>query len=360
MSFTKFFNKKYLNIAPYDTAGEHLELERFIKLNTNESPFAPSPLAIEYAARAAANLNLYSDPDCTQLVNKLAASLEVEPENILCGNGSDEILNFIFAAFCDETQGAAFPDITYSFYKVLAEFHGVNYVTPGLDAEFKINLDDYIYNRRTSFIVNPNAPTGLLISLDEIEKLLRSNPDNIVAVDEAYIDFAGDSASAVKLINKYNNLIVVQTFSKSRSLAGGRLGFAAAHADLIRDLKAIKNSLAPYNINSMTQAAAIGALEDKNYFDNNINLIKEARAFTAESLKALGFAITNSQANFIFAEHEKISGQKLFDELRAKNILVRHFAKPERVNNFIRVTIGSMADMKIFVNAVQEILNKND
>ncbi|MBQ3625778.1 MAG: histidinol-phosphate transaminase [Synergistaceae bacterium] len=355
MSFSKFFSNRHLNIAPYDTAGEHLELERFIKLNTNESPFAPSPKAIKYAARAAENLNLYSDPDCTELIAKLAETFGVKPENILCGNGSDEILNFIFAAFCDDERGAAFPDITYSFYKVLANFHNINYATPELDKDFKINLDDYINNSRTSFIVNPNAPTGLFIKLDEIERLLKSNLNNIVVIDEAYIDFGAESA--VKLINKYENLIVVQTFSKSRSLAGGRLGFAVANSNLINDLRAVKNSLAPYNINSMTQAAAIGALEDEKYFEDNINSIIQAREFTAESLRALNFKVLNSLGNFVFASHERVSGVKLFEELNQRKILVRHFSKPERINNFIRITIGKLDDMKALIENIREILN---
>ena len=355
MSFSKYFSNNKLNITPYETAGEHLELDKFIKLNTNESPFKPSPNAIKYAAHAAENLNLYSDPDCTELIAKLAETFGVKPENILCGNGSDEILNFIFAAFCDDERGAAFPNITYSFYKVLAKFYNINYVQPELDEDFRINLDDYINNNRTSFIVNPNAPTGLFIELDEIERLLKHNLNNIVVIDEAYIDFGAESA--VKLINKYENLIVVRTFSKSRSLAGGRLGFAVADSKLINDLRAVKNSLAPYNINSMTQAAAIGALEDGKYFEDNIKAIIKAREFTLESLKALNFKVLNSLGNFVFASHERISGAKLFEELSKRKILVRHFNKPERINNFIRVTIGKLDDMKIFVDSVKEILN---
>lgn len=356
MNFTRFFNKKYLNIAPYDTTGEHLNLEKYIKLNTNESPFPPSPIAIKYASEAARGLNLYSDPDCAELTLKLADILNINPDEILFGNGSDEILNFAFAAFCDDKTGAAFSDITYSFYKVLAKFHGVPVVNIKLHDDFKIYPEDYININKTIFIANPNAPTGLAMSVDEIEKILISNPDNIVLIDEAYVDFGAESC--IKLIKKYKNLIVIQTFSKSRSLAGGRLGFAAACPELIRDLKAVKNSLAPYNINSMTQAAAIGALEDKKYFENNINLIIKSRDFTSRELKNLGFELTDSITNFVFARHEKIDGLKLFNELNKRNILVRHFENPDRLKPYNRITIGSPEQMKILVDAIKEILEK--
>ncbi len=369
LKFSRFFNKKYSNIDPYDTTGEHINLERFIKLNTNESPFPPSPLAVKYAADAAEGLNLYSDPDCTELTLKLAEALKVSPEkgdaaarqrgiklekeNILFGNGSDEILNFAFMAFCDTDNGVAFPDITYSFYKVLACTHNLPFETVKLHDDFKIHAEDYFNLNKTIFIANPNAPTGLALSTGDIEKILMSNPDNVVVIDEAYVDFGG--TSCIDLIQKYKNLLVVQTFSKSRSLAGGRLGFAVGDADLINDLKAIKNSFSPYNINSMTMAAAVGAIEDTEYFNKNCNLIMKNREFTSCELKKLGFELTDSITNFIFARHDNIDGLKLFNELRKRNILVRHF-NSDKLAQYNRITIGTLDQMKILINTIKEII----
>ena len=351
---SRFFSGKYAALTPY-TPGEQPKDRQFIKLNTNESPFPPSPKAQEYAARAARGLNLYSDPSCASLIAKMAEVLGVEPEEILFTNGSDDILNFAFMAFCDEKTGAAFPDITYGFYPVFAALNGIDYVEIPLREDFTINVEDYIGLNRTIFIANPNAPTGIVLTLPEIERILRGNPDNVVVIDEAYVDFGAESA--VKLIHQYGNLLVTQTFSKSRSMAGARLGFGVACKDLIRDLNTLKFSTNPYNINAMTMATGIGALEDGGYFRSNCAAIVENRAWTTDELKRLGFQVLPSMANFVFAKHPALSGARLYTELRNRGVLVRHFSSP-RLEDYNRITIGSAEQMQEFIRIVTEILEE--
>ena len=351
---SRFFSGKYAALTPY-TPGEQPRDRQFIKLNTNESPFPPSPKAQEYAARAAQGLNLYSDPTCARLNAKMAEVLGVEPDEILFTNGSDDILNFAFMAFCDAETGAAFPDITYGFYPVFAALNGIDYAEIPLREDFTINPDDYIGLNRTIFIANPNAPTGIVLSLDQIERILRGNPNNVVVIDEAYVDFGAESA--VKLIRKYDNLLVTQTFSKSRSMAGARLGFGVGCKDLIRDLNTLKFSTNPYNINAMTMAAGIGALEDDDYFRTNCAAVMEARAWTASALQHLGFEVLPSMANFVFARHPAVPGAKLYTELRNRGVLVRHFSSA-RLDEYNRITIGSAEQMAEFIRIVTEILEE--
>lgn len=249
---SRFFSEKYDRLTPY-TPGEQPKDRKFVKLNTNESPYPPSPLSQEYAAQVAKDLQLYCDPDCTKLTQKLAETYDVDTENILFTNGSDEALNFAFMAFCDDSHPAVFPDITYGFYPVFADLNGIPYEEIPLDDDFTVNVDAFCGVNKTIFLANPNAPTGVALPLSAIERIVRSNPDNVVVIDEAYVDFGADSA--VSLIHQYDNLIVTQTFSKSRSLAGGRLGMAIGDASLIRDLNTVKYSTNPYNVNSVTQAA---------------------------------------------------------------------------------------------------------
>ena len=348
---SRFFSKKYDSLVPY-TPGEQPKDRVFIKLNTNESPFPPSPKALAYAREAADNLQLYSDPECRALVQTAAKRLGVNEDEILFTNGSDEILNFAFMAFCD--KGVVFPDITYGFYKVYANLNRVPYTEIPLKEDFSINVSDYCGVNKAIFIANPNAPTGLCLPLSDIEAIVRSNPDSVVVIDEAYIDFGGESA--VLLIHKYSNLLITQTFSKSRSMAGARLGLGIGCKELIRDLNTIKYSTNPYNINRMTMAAGIGALEDDDYFRENCRAIMENRTWTAERLNALGFALTDSRTNFLFAKHPSIPGKALYSTLREKGILVRHF-DPPRLTDFIRVTVGNREQMEAFVSAIEKILN---
>ncbi|MCQ2457014.1 MAG: aminotransferase class I/II-fold pyridoxal phosphate-dependent enzyme, partial [Clostridia bacterium] len=274
-------------------------------------------------------------------------------DEILFTNGSDEILNFAFMAFCDEKHPAVFPNITYGFYPVFARLNGVPYREIPLTDDFSVNVEDYLGVGGTVFIANPNAPTGIALPLSDIERIVASNPDNVVVVDEAYVDFGAESA--VSLTKQYDNLLVCQTFSKSRSLAGARLGFGVACAELIADLNTVKYSTNPYNINRMTAAAGIGALADEKYFKGNCEKIIATREKTAEKLKALGFELTDSKANFLFARHPKVGGKEVYLALREKGILVRHFDKPG-ISDYNRITVGSDEEMEALTGALTEIL----
>jgi len=349
---SRFLSESKKRLVPY-TPGEQPKTRKFLKLNTNESPFPPSPKAQQCAAEALNTLELYSDPTCAALVKKACALFGVEEEEILFTNGSDEILNFAFMAFCDAAHPAVFPDITYGFYPVFADVNGVPYREIPLDDHFRICVEDYTPAKGTVFIANPNAPTGTALTLSQIETILKANPDNVVVMDEAYVDFGAESA--VGLIHRYDNLLVTRTFSKSRSMAGARLGFGIACKELIRDLNTIKYSTNPYNVNAVTMAAGIGALQDEAYTQKNIQTIIENRTYTVEGLQKIGFAVLPSQTNFIFAKHPGIGGEKLYAALKEKGILVRHFNK-ERIKAFNRITIGTKEQMQILIHTITEIL----
>ena len=354
LTMSKFLSSKYSSLTPY-TPGEQPKERKYNKLNTNESPFPPSDKAIAAAAEAAKSLMLYSDPEAKKLCEKLSEVLGVDASCVLPTNGSDEILNFAFMAFCDEEHPAIFADITYGFYSVFAELNRVPYLIKPLRDDFSINVDDYCGNCGTVFIANPNAPTGILLGLDDIERIVRSNPDNVVVIDEAYIDFGGESA--VQLTKKYENLLVAQTFSKSRSMAGARLGFGVACPSLIADLNTIKYSTNPYNVNSMTMAAGIGVLCDEEYTKANCKTVIENREWTVNELKTLGFDMTDSAANFIFAKSDKIDGGELYASLRERGILVRHFTK-EKIAQYNRITVGSREQMEDLIGAISDILEE--
>lgn len=349
---SRFFSDKFSALTPY-TPGEQPKDRRFVKLNTNESPFAPSQKAREYAATAAKSLQLYCDIDCTKLCEKLARMYGIKKENVLFTNGSDEALNFAFAAFCDDGCPAVFPDITYGFYPVFAQLNHVPYEEIPLNEDFSVNVDDYIGVNKTIFIANPNAPTGIALSLSDIERILVGNPDTIVVVDEAYVDFGAESA--VGLIDRYDNLLVTQTFSKSRSLAGGRLGMAIGCADIIRDLNTVKFSTNPYNVNSMTQAAGLGALEDQAYFEENCATIMENRAYLTRELEKPGFVTTDSSTNFVFVKHPEIEGEKLYRELKERGVLIRHFTLP-RIKDYNRITVGTKEQIDVLLNNIKAII----
>ncbi len=348
---SRFSNDRIKSLTPY-TPGEQPKERKYIKLNTNESPYPPSENAIKMAREAAETLMLYSDPESRALTEKMAEALGVSYDEVLMTNGSDEILNFAFMAFCDKNTPAVFPDITYGFYPVFADLNGVPYEEIPLEDDFSIDIKKYFNSGKTVVIANPNAPTGIYLNLFEIEEIVKNNKDNIVIIDEAYVDFGNESA--VSLIRKYDNLLVTGTFSKSRSMAGARLGFGCGNPELIADLNTIKYSTNPYNINRMTQAAGIGALTDEEYTRENLKKIVETREYTKKGLKALGFTFPDSKANFIFAKHEKISGEEIYKALREKGILVRHFTK-ETIKDYNRITVGSREEMEALLSALTEI-----
>ena len=335
--------------------GEQPQDRKYIKLNTNESPFPPSAAVAAAVAEEAGKLQLYSDPESRQLTNLAAELYGVEPDMVLMTNGSDEILNFAFMAFCGPDQGAAFPDITYGFYSVFGDLHHVPYEEIPLKEDFSIDYKDYCGKHKTIFIANPNAPTGLLLSNEEIEEILKTNPNHVVVIDEAYADFSG--STCLPLLEKYDNLLITRTFSKSYSMAGARLGLGIGSAELIRDLNTIKYSTNPYNVNRMTAAAGIAALRDNGYYMDHCKVICENRQFTREALEKMGFEVLNSHSNFLFARTKQADGGMLYEELKKRGILVRHFGGI-RIRDFIRVTIGTREQMESFLSAVSEILKE--
>ena len=351
---SRFFSEKFASLTPY-TPGEQPRERKFIKLNTNESPFPPSAKAVKAAAAAAERLQLYSDPTCKALAEKVAERYEISTDELILVNGSDEVLNFAFMAFCDKDHPAAFADVTYGFYEVFAELHGIPYVKIPLRDDFSIGVEDYIGLNKTIFIANPNAPTGLTLTVDQVERILQSNPDNVVVIDEAYVDFGAESC--VPLIRKYDNLLVTQTFSKSRSMAGARLGFGIGSKALIADLHTIRFSTNPYNVNSMTMAAGIGVMEDEAYTQRNCQTVCENRTFAMAELQKMGFKMTDSKANFIFAKHPAVAGGLLYERLKEMGILVRHFEKP-RIRDYNRITVGTRAEMEALLEAVRQILEE--
>lgn len=350
---SRFISKRFDTLEEY-VPGEQPTDQKYVKLNTNESPYSPSDSVIAAAGQAAHELQLYPDPDCTVLTRALSNLFGVESQNIVLGNGSDEILNFCFAAYCDSAKGAAFPNFTYGFYSVFAQLYNIHYTEIPLKEDFTVNIEDYFNIGKTVFIANPNAPTGIALPLCNIERILQNNPNDIVVIDEAYVDFGAESA--ISLVGKYDNLVVVGTFSKSRSLAGARLGFAVASAPLIRDLNKLRYSTNPYNINRVTLAAGLAAVNDNDYYMNNCKKIIETRAHTAEMLKNLNFTVLPSKSNFVFAKYNGIlSGGDIYRALKQKGVLVRHFEK-EGIEDYLRITIGSDDQMNILFAKLKEIL----
>lgn len=350
---SRFFSHRFDSLEPY-VPGEQPKDSRYVKLNTNESPFPPSPKVIEAVNEASVGrLRLYSDPDCTDCVKAVAESAGVLPSNVILGNGSDEILSFVFRAYCDDDTPVAYPDISYGFYEVFADVFGLERRVVPLREDFSISPEDYFGIGCTVVIANPNAPTGLALGLDDIRAIVASNPDNIVCVDEAYVDFG--ASSAVGLIKEFDNLIVVQTFSKSRQLAGARLGMGFADEKLIKDMNALRCSLNPYNVNSLTLLAGAAAVKDAGYFEATRNTIISNRESATAELKRRGFTVLDSKANFLFASHPEHSGEELYLRLKSLGVLVRHFSKP-RISDHLRITIGSAEQMRALFDALDEIL----
>ncbi|MBQ9211223.1 MAG: histidinol-phosphate transaminase [Clostridia bacterium] len=349
-----YFSQRYQDLKAY-TPGEQPKQRKYIKLNTNESPFPPAPGVRERVAEEVQRLNLYSDPESSLLRQKLAEGLGIGAENLIMTNGSDEALNYAFMAFCDEDRPAVFPDITYGFYPVFARINRLPFQEIPLTADFRIDPRDYDGIPGTLFLANPNAPTGLALGLEVIEDLLKRRKEHILVVDEAYVDFGGESA--VKLIHRYENLIVTRTFSKSRSLAGLRLGFAAAAPERIQEMKTMQYSTNPYNVDRLAQAAGIACLEADEYNLENVKKVCETRSWTQARLEEMGFEMTDSRTNFLFVRHSAFPGSRLRDALREKGILIRWFDQ-ERIRDWSRITIGAQEEMETLVHAVQQLLEE--
>lgn len=353
---SKFLDERYSGLAAY-VPGEQPQDKKYIKLNTNESPYPPSPQVIRaLSAEEAELLRLYPDPDGRVLTKKLADYYGVKSENIMLANGSDDILNFAFMAYGANGRKSYFADITYGFYSVFANLHNSDYTVIPLKDDFTIDVDKFCGVDGCVFIANPNAPTGIALSLAEVERVVSSNPDNVVVIDEAYVDFGAESA--VKLVDKYDNLLVVQTYSKSRSMAGARLGFCIGSAEIIADLHKLRYSTNPYNINRLTLVAGAATIDSQSYYDDNCRRIESARSYTKAELEKLGFRVLDSKANFLFSESDSIDGGELYLKLKESGILVRHFTS-ERIKNFNRITIGTQAQMETFIKTVKEILEEN-
>ena len=349
---SRFLDPSLRRLEAY-VPGEQPQDKTYVKLNTNESPDPPSPEVIAaVSGQEVADLRLYSDPECRLLAQALADHYGVSCENVLFGNGSDECLNFFFLAFCKSTP-TVFPDITYGFYKVFGDLHGVDYTEIPLTSDFRIDVADYCGIGKNVVLANPNAPTGIALPLRDIERIVASNPDNAVLIDEAYVDFGGESA--VSLTKKYDNLLVVGTFSKSRSLAGARLGFAIGNKDMIADLHTVRYSTNPYNVNRLTLVAGRAALASQSYFDENCKKIVETRAYTKAALEKLGFTVLPSETNFLFAKSDRISGEELYLRLKERGVLVRHFTK-ERIRDFNRITVGTKEQCETLIKTIQDSL----
>lgn len=354
---SRFWSPVVGTLSPY-VPGEQPKLQNLIKLNTNEHPYGPSPRVLE-AIRAASDdtLKLYPDPSSDRLRQAIATAVGVQANQVFVGNGSDEVLAHAFLALLKHDKPLRFPDITYSFYPVYCGLYGIQYETVPLAADFSINVDDYLpgANGQAGAIIfpNPNAPTGRALSLTDVERIVAANPDAVVVVDEAYVDFGGESA--VGLVARYDNLLVVQTLSKSRSLAGLRVGFAVGSAELIDGLERVKNSFNSYPIDRLASAGAVAALEDTEYFEQTRQAVIETRSRMTVGLEALGFEVLPSAANFVFARHPLKDAAGLAAALRERSIIVRHF-RHARIDQFLRITVGTDGQVNLLLKALAEVL----
>ncbi|HAV3350659.1 TPA: histidinol-phosphate transaminase [Acinetobacter baumannii] len=337
----RFWSPEVRELEPY-VPGEQPKIQNLLKLNTNENPYPPSPKVVE-AVQAVLHeqadvLRLYPDPDATALKQAIAKQQNIDVSQVFVGNGSDEVLAHIFKAFFLQDEPILYPDITYSFYPVYSQFFGTKTKEIPLNENFEIDVRDYTQPNGGVIITNPNAPTSIALSLAEIEQVLQANPDRVVVIDEAYVDFGAESA--VSLINRYENLVVCQTTSKSRSLAGLRVGFAIAQSHLIAALEAVKNSFNSYPIDRFAIAAAVASFEDQAYFEEQCQKVITSREKIVRDLTVLGFNVLPSKANFIFATHSQHDAGQLAQKLREQGIIVRYFNKP-RINQFLRITVGT-------------------
>lgn len=347
----EFWSDRIRSLTPY-TPGEQPKDRKFIKLNTNENPYPPAPGVLEaIRASADAGLRLYPDPDASLLLQALAKAYGVKEDQIFVGNGSDEVLAFAFQAFFSQGDEIVFPDITYSFYPVYANLFGIRCRTVPLKEDFAVPVEQ-MQGSQGVVIANPNAPTGIELPQSELRQILEANRDVVVIVDEAYVDFGGESA--LPLIREYPNLLVVQTCSKSRALAGLRVGFAFGDANLIQALNCVKNSFNSYTLDRLALVGATAAVEDQAYFDAQRHKVMATRERTTEELQAMDFRVLPSKANFIFIAHPTVPAQQLFAGLREKGVLVRYFNQP-RIDNYLRVSIGTDQEMDAFLAAMKEL-----
>ena len=349
------WEKNIRRVEPY-VPGEQPKVDNVIKLNTNENPYPPAPKAYE-AAKAfdMDKLRLYPDPECSALVHSIAQYYGMDDDEVFTGVGSDDVLAMIFMTFFNSKKPILFPDITYSFYDVWANMLRIPFETKALDDDFQIRKEDYYGENGGVVFPNPNAPTGILMPLSEIEDIIAHNRDVIVVVDEAYIDFGGESA--LPLIEKYDNLLVVQTFSKSRSLAGMRLGFAMGNEKLIRYINDVKYSFNSYTLNQTALVLGVQAIRDREYFEETCAKVIATREWTKCELKKLGFSFGDSMSNFIFATHERVPAKEIFEALREHNIFVRYFSKP-RIDNYLRISIGTQQEMEHLIAFLTDYLKE--
>ena len=349
----ELWSQRCRGLIPY-TPGEQPKGRKLIKLNTNENPYPPSPQALRAIKEAAGEgLRLYPDPECTELREGIALALDVKPEQIFVGNGSDEVLSLAFQAFFDPDKPIRFADITYSFYPVFADFYGLSYREIPLDEHFSLPLAPFLEPGGGVVLANPNAPTGRELDLCDIRSIVAANENSVVVVDEAYVDFG--SRSAVELVSLFPNLLVVRTFSKGRSLAGLRVGYAVGDKDLIAGLNAVKNSFNSYPVDRLAQAGALGAIRDQDYFRATTTKIISTRACASGHLRSMGFTVCDSAANFLFVTHETVPAKVLLEGLRQRGILVRWWDKP-RISNYLRITVGTDEDMQALCQALREII----
>ncbi|ARD30058.1 histidinol-phosphate transaminase [Acinetobacter pittii] len=350
----RFWSPEVRELEPY-VPGEQPKIQNLLKLNTNENPYPPSPKVVEAVqavlTQQADALRLYPDPDATALKQAIAKQQNIEVSQVFVGNGSDEVLAHIFKAFFLQDEPILYPDITYSFYPVYSQFFGTKTKEIPLNENFEIDVKDYVQPNGGVIITNPNAPTSIALGLQEIEQILKANPDRVVVIDEAYVDFGAESA--VNLVNRYENLVVCQTTSKSRSLAGLRVGFAIAQSHLIAALEAVKNSFNSYPIDRFAIAAAVASFEDQTYFEEQCQKVISSREKLVDELTALGFKVLPSKANFIFTSHPSHDAGQLAQQLREHGIIVRYFNKP-RINQFLRITVGTDEQNERLVQTLKE------
>lgn len=348
------WESKIRRVDPY-VPGEQPKTENVIKLNTNECPYPPAPGVAKAAHEMQTDaLRLYPDPDASDLVNALAGYYRVKPSQVFVGVGSDDVLSVAFLTFFNSEKPILFPDITYSFYDVWADVYRIPYETVPLDENFQIHPQDYHRENGGIVIANPNAPTGILAPVEQIEEIVKVNPDNIVIVDEAYVDFGAQSC--LPLIAKYDNVLIVQTFSKSRAMAGARIGFAMGSEKLIRYMNDVKFSINSYTMNRSALILGVEAVKDDVYFHEIVGKMIKTREWVKKELKLLGFTFPDSYSNFIFAKHSKKTAEELFTYLKSRNIYVRHFKKP-RIDNYLRISIGTDEQMQALVDALKEYLS---
>ena len=341
-------------VEPY-VPGEQPKQDNVIKLNTNENPYPPTPMVTDAAGHFNMDkLRLYPDPEAADLVGAIAGYYGMNKNQVFVGVGSDDVISMCFLTFFNSDKPILFPDITYSFYSVWADLYRIPYETPKLDADFKIVPEDYYKENGGVIFPNPNAPTALYMELDKVEDIIKHNQDVVVIIDEAYIDFGGKSA--LEFVNKYENVLVVQTFSKSRSMAGMRIGYAFGNEKLIKALNDVKYSFNSYTMNATSLAYGVCAVKDKQYFEKCVNEIIKTRQYSAQKLTELGFTFPESKANFIFATHKSVPAANIFEELKKRNIYVRYFNKPV-IDNYLRITIGTKEQMDKLFEALADIVD---